>query len=73
MLVDSGNDLHVFFSPILSDLSYLNFDHFCRIFTEIWPVEFVDEFSHDEAAFKLDEKGLDSFFLVPAKFIGESK
>lgn len=73
VLVDGGNDLHVFFSPVLSDLSDLNFDDFCRIFTEVWPVEFVDEFSHDEAAFVLDEEGLDSLLLVPAELVGESK
>lgn len=73
VLVDGGNDLHVFLSPVLSDLSNLNFNDFCRIFTKIWPVEFVYQFSHDQAAFVLDEERLDSLLLVPAELIGESK
>ena len=75
MLEYCGEDLHIvaLFSPLLWNLSNLNFDNFGGIFTQIFPIKFAYNFLKYHRTPVLDEALLDSFLLVSAELVGQTE
>ena len=71
MLVDDRDDAHVVLSPDSGNVPDLNLDDLGSVLAEVRSLEFADELLHDLASFVLDQKALDSLFLVATQLVSQ--